>query len=72
MRKKSSFSPAIAAALALVVVASLVTLGSLASFAKGPNDPATECLITLEDSNGPAAAPTERPTGRARSSCGRA
>ncbi len=51
MRKNS---PALTAALALVVVATLVTIGSLASFAKGPNDPATECLISLETPAGPA------------------
>jgi len=54
MRKKFSLSPAVTAALALVVVAIVsISLGSYSSYAKGPNDPTTECLIDLRDANGP-------------------
>jgi hypothetical protein len=56
MRKNFSLSPAVTAALALVVVAVFsITLGSYSSLAKGPNDPATECLINLQTADGPAA-----------------
>lgn len=51
MSMKRSLAPAFTAALTLVVVAILsMTLGTYASYAKGPNDPATECLIDLQGS----------------------
>jgi hypothetical protein len=53
MGNKFSLSPGRTASLTLVVVAIFsITLGSYASFARGPNDPATECLIALKTSDG--------------------
>jgi len=48
---RNTRTPAFTAALVLSIVGILTMIGSHATFAKGPNDPATECLIQLQGSD---------------------
>ena len=60
MRKTRSLTPVLAAALILTVAGILTAVGPYATFAKGPNDPATECLIQLQSDDATAAARREK------------